>query len=135
MATLTLSAGDNVHADTNLKITSNLSAVATVYMDDIGADAGEVDAGSVIPLVNSGTAEVVVKDKTGHWVGRVPAKTSAWLVAGNDENWKVLAAAVAFERAAKINDPAGGATTDAEARTAIASIIDALENAGISASA
>jgi len=134
MATLTLSAGDNVHADTNLKITSNLSAVATVYMDDIGADSGEVAAGSVIPLVNSGTAEVVVKDKTGHWVGRVPAKTQAWLVAGNDENWKVLAAAVAFQQVAKISDIATDANGTAIA-TAVNAIIDALENAGISASA
>ena len=36
---------------------------------------------------------------------------------------------------AKINDPAGGATPDAEARTAINAIIDALEAFGISASA
>lgn len=36
---------------------------------------------------------------------------------------------------AKIADPAGGATTDAEARTAIGKIIDALEAFGISASA
>lgn len=36
---------------------------------------------------------------------------------------------------AKINDPSGGATTDAEARTAINAIIDALEAFGISASA
>ncbi len=34
----------------------------------------------------------------------------------------------------KINDPAGGATVDAEARTAIDAIIDALENVGITAS-
>lgn len=38
-------------------------------------------------------------------------------------------------QAAKINDPAGGATVDAEARTAINAIIDALEAFGISASA
>lgn len=37
-------------------------------------------------------------------------------------------------RATKINDPSGGATTDAEARTAINAIIDALESHGISAS-
>lgn len=37
-------------------------------------------------------------------------------------------------QAAKINDPSGGATTDAEARTAINSIINALEAFGISAS-
>lgn len=36
-------------------------------------------------------------------------------------------------QAAKINDPSGGATTDAEARTAINAIIDALEAFGISA--
>ncbi len=35
---------------------------------------------------------------------------------------------------AKINDPSGGATTDAQARTAIAAIIDALEAVGITAS-
>ena len=34
----------------------------------------------------------------------------------------------------KIGDPSGGATTDAEARTAINSIIDALEALGITAS-
>lgn len=34
---------------------------------------------------------------------------------------------------AKINDPAGGATIDAESRTAIAAIIDALEAHGIAA--
>lgn len=38
-------------------------------------------------------------------------------------------------QAAKINDPTGGATTDAEARTAINAIIDALEAFGISAAA
>lgn len=133
MATLELSAGDNVHADTNAKITSALSAAATVYMDDIGSDSGEVDAGTIVPLINTGTADVTVKDKYGHAVGYVKAKTSAWLVAGNDEVWRVLPAAAAFEKASKISDPAGGSTTDAEARTAIASIIDALENAGISA--
>lgn len=37
-------------------------------------------------------------------------------------------------QASKINDPSGGATTDAEARTAINAIIDALEAFGISAS-
>lgn len=37
-------------------------------------------------------------------------------------------------QAAKINDPSGGATTDAEARTAINAIIDALEAFGITAS-
>lgn len=36
---------------------------------------------------------------------------------------------------AKINDPAGGATQDAEARTAINAIIDALEAHGISSAA
>lgn len=36
-------------------------------------------------------------------------------------------------QAAKINDPSGGATQDAEARTAINAIIDALEGVGISA--
>jgi hypothetical protein len=36
-------------------------------------------------------------------------------------------------RASKINDPSGGATTDSEARTAINAIIDALEAHGISA--
>lgn len=36
---------------------------------------------------------------------------------------------------AKINDPSGGATTDAEARTAINAIIDALEAHGITAAA
>ncbi len=35
---------------------------------------------------------------------------------------------------AKIDDPAGGGTVDAEARTAINAIIDALENVGITAS-
>ena len=38
-------------------------------------------------------------------------------------------------QAAKVNDPSGGAIVDAEARTAINSIIDALEGIGISASA
>lgn len=36
-------------------------------------------------------------------------------------------------RASKINDPSGGATVDAESRTAINAIIDALESHGISA--
>ena len=38
-------------------------------------------------------------------------------------------------QASKISDPSGGGTVDAEARTAINSIIDALEGIGISASA
>lgn len=38
-------------------------------------------------------------------------------------------------QASKINDPSGGTTVDAEARTAINAIIDALEAFGISASA
>ena len=37
-------------------------------------------------------------------------------------------------QSAKIDDPAAGATVDAEARTAIDAIIDALENVGITAS-
>lgn len=37
-------------------------------------------------------------------------------------------------QAAHIADPAGGATQDAEARTAINAILAALENAGITAS-
>lgn len=36
-------------------------------------------------------------------------------------------------QASKISDPTGGATTDAEARTAIDAIIDVLEGIGISA--
>lgn len=138
MATLTLSAGDNSHADTNLKITSNLSSEAVVYMDDIGADSGEVDAGSVIPLENTGTAKVVVKDKYGHMVGVVPPKAEVWLFAGYDEVWKMLQASNAFEPAAAISVPAaitgGDAPTEAEhnaLRTAVASINTALANAGI----
>ncbi len=38
-------------------------------------------------------------------------------------------------QASKINDPSGGATQDAEARTAINAVIDAIEGIGISASA
>jgi|GEM_PF-6726280 len=38
-------------------------------------------------------------------------------------------------RASKISDPAGGATTDAEARTAINAILDTLESHGLSAAA
>ncbi len=38
-------------------------------------------------------------------------------------------------KGAKISDPSGGATVDAEARTAINSIIDALEGVGITANA
>jgi hypothetical protein len=41
--------------------------------------------------------------------------------------------AAAGTQAAKINDPSGGVTQDANARTAINSIIDALEAFGISA--
>lgn len=47
----------------------------------------------------------------------------------------VGAAVASGTQAAKINDPSGGATVDTEARTAINSIIDALEAFGISASA
>jgi len=44
------------------------------------------------------------------------------------------AAVASGTQASKINDPSGGATQDAEARTAINAIIDALEAFGISAS-
>lgn len=144
MATLALSAGDNSHADTNLKITSNNSSVATVFMDDIGADSGEVDAGSVIPVVNTGTAPVVVKDKYGHMVGTVPPKAQAWLFAGYDEVWQISKAVpAAFEVSAHIADASTAhalnstfSDTEAEAAlnalgTKINAILDALENAGL----
>lgn len=132
MATLDLSAGDNVHADTNLKITSNLSSPATVYMDVIGGEAGEVPAGTFIPLINTGTAIVTVLSMSGHMVGRVAPKTSAWLAAGADGNWRMLPGApTSFEPAANIEVPSTGSTKDEEARAVLEDVIEALVNAGI----
>lgn len=56
----------------------------------------------------------------------LPVSVGSLTVGGN--------AVASGTQAAKINDPSGGATTDAEARTAINAIIDALEAFGISAS-
>lgn len=47
----------------------------------------------------------------------------------------IQAFAAAGKKAAVIADPSGGATVDAESRTAINAIIDALQAAGIVASA
>jgi hypothetical protein len=144
MATLELVAGDNVHADTNADITSDLDVAATVYMDDIGADSGEVDAGTLVPIVNTGTVEVVVKDKYGHMVGKVPPVSSSWLLAGQDEVWKVFPAApLPFVPAATITDASeahalNSTFSDTEAEAAlnalgakINAILAALENAKI----
>lgn len=43
-----------------------------------------------------------------------------------------LFSATPTTQASKISDPSGGATVDTEARTAIASVIDAIENLGVS---
>lgn len=52
----------------------------------------------------------------------------------NDNGDTGLYGVTPVAQAAKISDPSGGATVDAEARTAINAIIDALEGIGISAS-
>lgn len=57
-------------------------------------------------------------------------------VGGSTDNPLVLGGTVKGSdgnQSAKIDDPTGGATVDAESRAAINAIIDALENVGITA--
>jgi len=81
------------------------------------ASAGLTVAGGI--TVNSGTLSCV-------------ALTSTGALAHQGSTFGVFNKSPSAQRS-KINDPSGGATVDAESRTAIASIIDALEAFGFSA--
>lgn len=75
--------------------------------------------------ISYGASNITVTNKTG---GTLPAGASVMLYLAKADN-------VAYDgpKAAAITAPSGGATVDAEARTAIGSIIAALKSAGITA--
>jgi hypothetical protein len=133
MADLLLVAGDNVHASTNEAIYAfGTTGPATVYMAPIGADGGEVAVGTSICIATYDDYPVTVKDNTGHFVGEVRPHGCAWVNPEQDGSWSFIPIAPSyFYPHDAIAAPAGGATVDAEARAAIALMLEALEWAGI----
>lgn len=132
--------GDEVVANTVTKITSDNSSEYELRFPEVGGDAGEIAAGTIIPVVNTGSADLVVKTNYGHMVGRVKAKTEGYVAARNDGTYALLVEGRAFEPAAVISVPAaisgGESPTEAEfnaLRSAVASINTALQNAEITA--
>lgn len=87
---------------------SNLKTLAEKIVDSAGTGKADPEALALLTDITASTTEINKLDGVG-------------------------AAVASGTQAAKINDPSGGATTDAEARTAINAIIDALEAFGISA--
>lgn len=98
--------------------TGKADPVALALLSDITASATEIN---ILDGVTATTAELNILDGVTATASEINKLDG------------VGAAVASGTQAAKINDPSGGATTDAEARTAINAIIDALEAFGISA--
>lgn len=104
---------------------------ALVLLSDITASASEIN---VLDGVTASTAELNILDGVTSTAAELNILDGVTATASEINKLDGVGAAVASgTQAAKINDPSGGATTDAEARTAINAIIDALEAFGISA--
>jgi len=99
---------------------SNFGIINMSANKGAGPAAGAPSDGDVIFSIGNSNVELAVAQLTGLWVrGGIGA----------------FATTPPGAQPSKITDPSGGATVDAEARTAIDALIDVLEGAGFAANA
>ena len=100
---------------------SNNKTLAEKIVDSAGTDKADPVALALLSDITASAAEINILDGVTATASEINKLDGVGAVVASGT------------QAAKINDPSGGATTDAEARTAINAIIDALEAFGISA--
>jgi len=139
-----------LHANLVSAATNAVTNVVTIGHDTSGTAAAGFGAGLLYQLESSTTAAQSAARIQALWYEATHATRKADLVGtaydagGEREGWRVRgngsAAAIGFlgatpaARIAHVADPSGGATVDAEARSAINSILATLETFGLHAS-
>ncbi len=130
-----------------------ITPTSKLHIRDSGSANLRIDSGSqaslTIDSASSSNSQINMRQGGDSWLVRANGTSKDWQVisvpAGGvaigiqrANNRVTLAAGLGVfgvappaAQPAKINDPSGGATTDAEARTAINAIIDVLEGAGL----
>ena len=136
MAVRILAGNNEVIASTETYVSSNLPTSVRVYLPKINdGTGGTIAINKEIRIESLGASSIEVVTLGGSRVGIVPARTKAVVVSqagqaqGEPDRW--VFSRLAAPSATFIADPTGGATIDAQARTAITSVLAVLKNAGL----
>ena len=136
MAVRVLAGNNESIASTETYVSSNLSFHVRVYLPKINdGTGGTIAINKEIRIESLGSGSIEVVTLGGSRVGTVPGRTKAVVVSqagqvqGEPDRW--VFSRLAVPSATFIADPTGGATIDAQARTAITSVLAVLKNAGL----